>query len=346
MTLGTPKVVVLYPDDRGDRWRYALHGDREIVDGAIDELSAEASPAEAQRALVQRIRQVSDGQRFAISWTVNASGWWTGEIGPERLWAAPAYLDYVQLPLTDALVKAAEEQLGVTLPASYLAMLRQQNGGYLRAQWPDSPHRRLDGIGPHWPAVTARIAWWQEPEAIDEMWVPDQPGLLVSFDGEGHWDLCFDYREHGPQAPPAVAYIDSETEEDTRIANSFDEFLDGLVDEDEVNAIRLYVPVGLEELAAALGQAIDQELVDQGAATNGYRVFRASFGDGGWAWISPNRVPAGYRRTDDRDGSIVAAEATALRIPSDPACTYLVIFTPDVEQDVRSALDAAGLTDD
>jgi len=37
---------------------------------------------------------------------------------------------YKHPPLTDDLVSVAEKQLGVKLPAEYLALLRVQNGGY------------------------------------------------------------------------------------------------------------------------------------------------------------------------------------------------------------------------
>jgi hypothetical protein len=78
----------------------------------------------------------------------------------------------VQPVLTPDAVHAAERQFGVTLPSPYLAMVAVQNGGYLRASWPGLPHRRLDGIGPGFPSITRDDAWWRDPDAKDEMWVP------------------------------------------------------------------------------------------------------------------------------------------------------------------------------
>jgi len=40
--------------------------------------------------------------------------------------------DYKHPPLTDEMVLYAEQQLGVRLPAEYIELLREQNGGYTK----------------------------------------------------------------------------------------------------------------------------------------------------------------------------------------------------------------------
>jgi hypothetical protein len=261
---------------------------------------------------------------------------------PLDLWRAPAFLDYVQPPLTAEAVDGAESQFGVKLAPAYLDLLAVQNGGYLRATWPDSPHRRLDGIGPSFPSITLDGAWWRDADAEAEMWVPSQRQLLLPFDGEGHWDLCFDYRQRGPEAEPAVTYVDVEMEEDSVVAPSFDRFLAGLVDELEATAIRIYAEVGVDELAGALAGASGRDVDDQGSWNHGYPVRRLGMGEGGSAWVTPNRVPAGFRR-DGED--VVATPETALRLPSDPRCRVLVEVTPDAEVPTREALLACGFLD-
>jgi hypothetical protein len=256
------------------------------------------------------------------------------------LWAVPAYLDYVQPVLTEEAVAEAEHQVGVRLPQAYLQMLGVQNGGYVRATWPDSPHRCVNGIGPGFPNIT-REPWWRRDDVEDDdMWVPTDPELLVSFDGEGHWDLCLDYRACGPAGEPAVTYVDNELEEDTRLTDSFMNFLDGLVDEVEREAIRVYGPVSLEEFTTVLGRVIDRDFVDDGDWNNGYRVFRARLGEpASWAWVTPNRVPAGFRRDGAR---VLTTDEMALRLPADPDCTVLVTATPDSDDMIRRAVRATG----
>jgi hypothetical protein len=256
------------------------------------------------------------------------------------LWSVPAFLDYVQPALTSEAVRGAQLQLGIRLPASYLMMLEVQNGGYLRATWPDSPHTCLNGIGPGFPSITRDEAWWRAPGAEDEMWVPPQRELLIPFDGDGHWDLCFDYRVTGPDGEPSIAFIDNEVEQDVQVADSFESFLAGLVDEVEQTAIRIYADIGLDEFAEAFAVASGAEVADQGSWNNGYRHLRANLGgDGMWAWIGPNRVPSGFRR-DGND--VVVTSATGLRLPRDEACRLIVEFTAAAAEATHDAVRATG----
>src|SRR3954451_23089396 len=109
---------------------------------------------------------------------------------PGWYWRVPALLDSVQPALTDELVSAAELQLGVKLPASYLALLGRQNGGYLRAAWPASYSRMLWGIGPKAPSITLDQARWRPKNRAPQAWAPSLSELLIPFDGDDHWDMC------------------------------------------------------------------------------------------------------------------------------------------------------------
>jgi hypothetical protein len=255
------------------------------------------------------------------------------------LWQAPAFLPHVQPALTGAAVRDAERRLGVTLPPAYLSMLAVQNGGYLRATWPDLPHRSLDGIGPGYPSLTVDDAWWRTPDPDDDMWVPPGSALLIPFDGDGHWDLCLDYRARGPRAEPTVTYVDVDAEEEMPVADSVDAFLDGLVDDVETTAFRVHAEVGLDEFAETVTATSGYELEDQGAWNHGYRQLRARLDDDGWLWLSANRVPAAF----DRDGPrVIATPESALRLPTDPACRLIVECTPEAMETTRALLRATG----
>jgi SMI1 / KNR4 family (SUKH-1) len=254
-------------------------------------------------------------------------------------WAAPAYLDYVHPPLTDADVAAAEALLGVRLPQSYLVLLRQQNGGYLRGAWPGTVQHTLFGIGAGFPSITTHEAWWKAPQAGDG-WAPRLPGLLVPFDGDGHWDMCFDYRDCGPQGDPAVTHIDLEAEEDRQVAGSFDAYLDGLVDDDSDAALRLYGDATVDGVAAALAAAFGKSVDDQGAFAHGYRVLRIAMpGQYEWCWLSANVVPRGFRRVGRR---LDATPELTLRFNEDPACRVIVSSTEASQAAVQAAVVAAG----
>jgi hypothetical protein len=259
------------------------------------------------------------------------------------LWSVPAYLPHVQPPLTGGAVVAAEELLGVRLPGAYLAMLEVQNGGYLRATWPGLPHRGLAGIGPGSPSVTRGGAWWRPPVEDDDMWVPPGAARLIPFDGGGHWDLCWDYRATGPEAEPSVVMVDVDGESVTPVAEDFDAFLAGLVDEAEASALRVRADVSLDGLAAVLGDLLDCAFVDRGDWAHGYRQLHARLEGAGPAdtqvWLGENRVPAGFHREGRQ---VVVTTETALRLPADPRCRIVVETADDESGLVRQALRASG----
>ncbi|MGZ6095687.1 MAG: SMI1/KNR4 family protein [Polyangiales bacterium] len=129
------------------------------------------------------------------------------------LWRVPVYLPYLQPPLGDAELAAAEKELGVRLPASYVELLREQNGGHLRMTNHPSGHAPvscISGIGPNYPSILGRD-WDDVKEEMAEAGEtkPKDIDGLIPFCGDGHYFYCFDYRAHG--AEQRVTYIDVET---------------------------------------------------------------------------------------------------------------------------------------
>ena len=143
----------------------------------------------------------------------------------------------VQPPLTDDLVAHAQEALGVQLPATYLAFLRIQNGGYTantfqahRAPEPTSwapdhvPFDSMFGIGENNEGIL------QTPDLLREWEMPD--GLIL-LTGDGHRWIALDYRATGPAGPPSVVWYDNEVGEDIQLAPDFKIFVEGLRSEAE-----------------------------------------------------------------------------------------------------------------
>src|SRR5215510_10309603 len=125
----------------------------------------------------------------------------------ENIWRVPAYLPYLQPPLTEAAIGSAEEELGCKLPPEYLNLLKKQNGGYIRYSLPKKVHDSIAGIGPHFPSLTG-FDW---DECQDD--VSFQLAGLVPFDGDGHWHLCLDYRQNS--TAPVVTYVDVECDRES-----------------------------------------------------------------------------------------------------------------------------------
>jgi hypothetical protein len=120
----------------------------------------------------------------------------------DTIWRTPAYLPYLQPPLTDKAVASAEKQIGYRLPADFLNLLKKQNGGYIRFSLPEMVHDSIAGIGPHFPSLTGFD--WDESQGH----VSYSLRVLVPFDGDGHWHLCLDYRQNS--ASPSIPHADIE----------------------------------------------------------------------------------------------------------------------------------------
>ena len=139
---------------------------------------------------------------------------------------------YEHPPLTDEMVSTAEEQLGVKLPAEYLALLRLQNGGYTHGfgfpmtqptTWAKDhvPLNDVAGIVTD-PSIRTAQNILDTGYMTEEWGVPPRQVLLS---GDGHWWITLDYRRGDT---PSIAWIDVECSEDIQVAPTFAAFLDGL----------------------------------------------------------------------------------------------------------------------
>jgi len=249
------------------------------------------------------------------------------------LWSAPAYLPYVQPALTEQAIAAAERQLQVRFPVTYIALLRQQNGGYLRGTHGVS--ECLRGIGPQFPSMTRDESWWRPKRARPGVWVPEHSERLIPFDGDGHWDMCFDYRKSGPAGEPAVTYVSCESENEEPVASTFEDYL-ALLDDSLASDIRIYGDVTASSVAERMAAKFGAPEPSVDSFSHGYGQWRVQLpGQAQWIWCGPNLVPAGFDRQGDK---VVATQATALQIPEDPACRVLVSVTDESRARCLAAL--------
>ena len=126
----------------------------------------------------------------------------------------------------DARIASAEERLGRRLPEAYTRALRATNGGRLRRsrlhprQGP-APHldlRDLLGVG-----YEDGVDGAEGSEALIGEWDYPAPAVVISF--EGRCALLLDYRSCGPQGEPAVIWVDTDTDMEWTVADSFAELL-------------------------------------------------------------------------------------------------------------------------
>ncbi|TDL49232.1 SMI1/KNR4 family protein [Paenibacillus dendritiformis] len=153
-----------------------------------------------------------------------------------------ALKEYVSEPLTDELIASIEEELGYKLPASYIALMKQHNGGVPvntcfpteeGTSWAED-HIAITGImGIGREKAYSLCGEFGSPFMIEEWGYPDIGVVICDCPSAGHDVVMLDYRACGRDGEPAVVHVDQELEYAiTLLAPNFDAFIQGLVNEE------------------------------------------------------------------------------------------------------------------
>lgn len=156
-------------------------------------------------------------------------------------WADSDYSfeNYVEAPPTSESIALIEKELGYKLPASYIELMRTQNGGFLNMTcFPTSAptsyaddHIGISGLFSIGSLRTYSLCgrngsrFW-----IDEWGYPDIGICICDTPSAGHDIVMLDYSECGKAGEPRVIHVDSEMDNEiTLLAPTFEAFIRGLV---------------------------------------------------------------------------------------------------------------------
>ena len=149
-----------------------------------------------------------------------------------------ALKEYVSDPPSDELIASVEEELGYKLPAAYIWLMKQHNGGIpVNTCYPcDEPtcwaedHVAITGIfGIGREKSCSLCGELGSQFMIDEWEYPAIGVAICDCPSAGHDMIFLDYRACGPQGEPAVVHVDQENDyKITHLADSFEEFICGL----------------------------------------------------------------------------------------------------------------------
>jgi len=150
---------------------------------------------------------------------------------------------YLSEPPTDELIASIEEELGYKLPSSYIALMKQQNGGIpkntcFRAEEPTSwaeDHIAITGILGIGREKSYSLSGDLGSRFMIEDWgYPDIGVVICDCPSAGHDVVMLDYRACGRDGEPEVIHVDQEDDyEITFLADNFEAFIRGLVSEEE-----------------------------------------------------------------------------------------------------------------
>ncbi|MFC7677452.1 SMI1/KNR4 family protein [Paenibacillus sp. GCM10028914] len=150
---------------------------------------------------------------------------------------------YQSEPPTDDLIDSIEKELGYKLPSSYIHLMKQQNGGVPKntcfpteepTSWSED-HIAITGImGIGREKSYSLCGEFGSPFMIEEWGYPDIGVVICDCPSAGHDVVMLDYRACGKDGEPEVIHVDQEGDyEITFLADNFEEFIKGLVSEEE-----------------------------------------------------------------------------------------------------------------
>ncbi|MBC2167046.1 SMI1/KNR4 family protein [Listeria booriae] len=163
--------------------------------------------------------------------------------------------------LTQKNIELAEKTFGVTLPKSYLKVLKEQNGGYLKTDAVHVDFVNDDGEG----FILFDSLYGIEPdegilatEYLKEEWGITKDNIIL-IAGDGHSFTALDYEMN--LASPEVIHIDTERDDVHKICDDFDSLMDlmfTLEDDDDEEHDEIHIPTHEEIRAWASSTNIDE----------------------------------------------------------------------------------------
>lgn len=206
-----------------------------------------------------------------------------------KIWQTPKYLTYVQPELTAKIILEAEKKIGYKLPSEYLELLKIQNGGYIRYTLSEIGNDKIYGIGPYFPSIFD-IDWNDYSEDLSF-----ELDGLIPFDSDGHWFICFDYRNN--KTIPEITYIDTELDTEEKVAENFNNYLD-LLGIDFEDQFVIETNLSLEDSINKIEKALKIKFEEPDSDAYGYPLYRTKYKNN-WFWLNSNKVPEGFIRNDE-----------------------------------------------
>lgn len=147
------------------------------------------------------------------------------------------------------ILEKIQEELNLPLPESYINLMTKRNGFYLMKKY--------------FP-TTIPNSWANNSVHIDYLYgIGENPGILDSNELRKEWGIrskkllilsvnapmfiCLDYR-NTRKKEPSVTFIDVEQSQEIKLANSFQEFINGLVDNIEEGYIDADEPLSQQQI--------------------------------------------------------------------------------------------------
>jgi hypothetical protein len=191
---------------------------------------------------------------------------------------------YISAPPSDQLIKSIEEELGYTLPASYIELMKMHNGGTPVNQC--FPTNERTSWSENHVAITGILGIGREKNyslggglgskcVIDEGGYPDIGVYICDCPSAGHDIIMLDYSKCGRHGEPEVVHVDQESDyKKTFLAKDFETFIRGLVNDDVYDTSAEDLVKALENLKTGNFSDELQHLMSQQKSVDFDKVLR------------------------------------------------------------------------
>lgn len=197
-----------------------------------------------------------------------------------QFWDDSSYAEstYTMEAPGDALIASVEEELGYKLPASYIALMKQRNGGI--PQNTCFPTKIATSWAEDHIAISSIIGIGRDKDEslcgdmgsrfmIEDWGYPDIGIVICDCPSAGHDVVMLDYRHCGKDGEPEVIHVDQESEyEITFLAPDFETFIRGLVNEEEYDTSTEDKANDLRKVAEGQFSALLEELCGKADAVD------------------------------------------------------------------------------
>lgn len=140
---------------------------------------------------------------------------------------------YVFGELTDEMIARGEQTLGYKMPASYIELLKVQNGGMISDEFDESWLTTIYGIGPTadtYNSLEERFENWK-----DEWEYPDIGIPFGETQSAGHDMYYMDFRSADENGEPRIVRIDNEMDNEVYfVADNLVEFIKLIIANQEI----------------------------------------------------------------------------------------------------------------
>jgi hypothetical protein len=160
-------------------------------------------------------------------------------------WSESSYSvrDYIEEFPDDEMIASIENELGYKLPASYIELMKIQNGGLVEKScfpttednsWADD-HIAITGIMGIGRNKTYSVCGELGSQFMMEEWgYPNDGVYIADCPSAGHDMILLDYSKCGKDGEPEVMHVDQEADyKKIFLAKDFETFIKGLKDEEE-----------------------------------------------------------------------------------------------------------------